>query len=55
MKPRQKRDIEALASILDYATRKGVVDKVEISEVEQRLDKILASLDRDKKFFKRLL
>ena len=55
MKPRQKRDIEALASVIDYATRKEVMDKTEITEAEKRLDKILASFERDRKFFKRLL
>ncbi len=55
MKVRLKQEIEALASILNYTVRKSVIDKVEISEAEQRLDKVLASIDRDKKFFKRLL
>ncbi len=55
MKPSRKREIEALASVIDYATRKSVVDRSEIIEAERRLDKILAGFDKDKKFFKRLL
>lgn len=55
MKEQLKQQIEALASILNYTTRKSVIDKVEISEAEQRLDKVLTSLDQSKKFFQRLL
>lgn len=55
MKIRHKQEIEAMTSILSYATEKVIVDQEEISDAEKCLDRVLASLDRDKRFFKRLL
>jgi len=54
MKAQQKREIEALSSILDCITKQPIMHKADIREAEQRLDKILASLDQSKKLFKRL-
>lgn len=48
-------EIEALASIMDYATQKDIVERDEIKEAEVRLDRILTNLERNQKFFKRLL
>ena len=52
---KQSEQLEAIAAIADYITNKEVLDKDEVKEVEVRLDKILASVDESKKFFKRLL
>ncbi|MHA2279280.1 MAG: hypothetical protein ACXAC5_00100 [Promethearchaeota archaeon] len=52
---KQTERIEAIAAIADYITDKDVLDKSEVEDIESRLDKILASVDNSKKFFKRLL
>jgi hypothetical protein len=52
---KQTEQIEAIAAIADYITNKDVLDKSEIKDIDNRLDKILASVDNSKKFFKRLL
>ena len=50
-----KQQIEALATLADYITNKDVLDKKEITEIENRLDRVIASVDYNSKFFKRLL
>lgn len=52
---KQTEQIQAIAAIADYITDKSVLDKSEIEDIDDRLDKILASVDNSKKFFKRLL
>ncbi len=52
---KQKQQIEALATLADYITNKDVLDKKEITEIENRLDRVIASVDSNSKFFKRLL
>jgi len=52
---KQSEQLEAIAAIADYITDKEVLDKDEIKDVDNRLDNILASMDDNRKFFKRLL
>jgi len=58
MKPelteKQQREIMALTAMVDYVTKKPVIDKVELREIEQRVDLVLANIGRSRKFFKRL-
>lgn len=50
-----KNHIEALASIADFITSREVLDESEIAQVNDRLDIVLANINEDSKFFKRLL
>jgi hypothetical protein len=52
MTEKQQKEIVALTAMVDYITKKPVIDKSELREIEQRIDLILASNER--KFFKRL-
>lgn len=54
MTEKQQREIVALTAMVDYITKKSVIDKSELREVEQRVDLVLASIGRTKIFFKRL-
>ena len=47
--------IEAIAAIADYIAQKDVIDKNEIKDIDNRLNNILASIDTNNRFFKRLL
>ena len=51
----QKEQLEALAAIADYVTEKEVIHKTDSRDLEGRLDLILADLNSENKFFKRLL
>lgn len=53
MTEKQQKEIVALTAMVDYVTKKSVVDKVELQEIEHRIDMILANIGRTK-FFKRL-
>ena len=55
MTKKQQREIVALTAMADYITKKSVIDKSELREIEQRVDLILASIGRTKTFFKRLI
>ena len=55
MQIKQKEQIDALSSVADFVTQKQILEKDEVSDIDQRLDKILASLNNSNKFFKRLL
>jgi len=52
---KQTEQLEAVASIAECVTDKKVLDKSEIQDISSRLDKILASVENNRKFFKRLL
>lgn len=54
MTEKQQREILALTAMMDYITKKSVIDKTELREIEQRVDLILANIERTSKFFKRL-
>ncbi len=54
MTEKQQREILALTAMMDYITKKSVIDKTELREIEQRVDLILANIERTNKFFKRL-
>lgn len=54
MTEKQQREIIALAAMVDYVTKNSVIDKAELREVEQRLNLILANIDKSNTFFKRL-
>jgi len=54
MTEKQQREIVALTAMVDYITKKAVIDKSELREVEHRVDVVLASIERTKIFFKRL-
>ncbi len=55
MDNKHKEQIEALASIADFATQKDVLEKEDIRDINNRLDVILSNIHDSKKFFKRLL
>ncbi len=52
---KQELQIDALASIADYVTHKDTLQTEQLKDLESRLDDVLASMDQEKKFFKRLL
>lgn len=54
MTEKQQKEIIALAAMADYITKKPVIDKTELKEIEQRVDRILAQLTEKTRFFKRL-
>ena len=54
MTEKQQREIMALTAMIDYVTKKPVLDKVELREIERKVDLILASVATGK-FFKRLV
>lgn len=54
MTEKQQREIMALTAIVDYITKKSVIDKAELREIEQRVDLVLSDIERTKIFFKRL-
>lgn len=54
MTEKQQREIVALTAMVDYITKKAVIDKDELREIEQRVDLILSSIGRTNTFFKRL-
>jgi len=54
MNKRQKQQILAIATIADHITKKSVLDKKEVQEIDKRLDNILSGLEERKCFFKRL-
>ena len=54
MTEKQRREIVALTAMVDYITKKSVIDIAELREIEQRVDLILASIGRTNTFFKRL-
>lgn len=49
---KQQREIIALTAMVDYITKKSVIDKTELREIEQRIDFVLDGMG--KRFFKRL-
>jgi len=55
MNKKQKQQIETLATVVESATKKAILDKKDIEDINIRLDQIIASLDNNNKFFKRLL
>lgn len=55
MTEKQQREIVALTAMMDYITKKSIIDKTELREIEQRVDLILASIERTNRFFKRLV
>lgn len=55
MTEKQQREITALTAMVDYITKKPILDKAELREVEQRVDLILADIRMADKFFKRLV
>lgn len=55
MTEKQLKEITALTAMADYITKKSVLDKTELREVEHRVDLILADITRTKRFFKRLV
>ena len=54
MTEKQQREITALTAMVDYITKKPVLDKSELREIENRIDLILADVSRTNRFFKRL-
>lgn len=54
MTEKQQKEIVALTAMVDYITKKSVIDKIELQEVEQRINLVLASIERSNTFFKRL-
>ena len=54
MTEKQQKEITALTAMVDYVTKKSVLDKSELQEIERRIDLILADVNRTNKFFKRL-
>lgn len=55
MTEKQRQQILALSAIADHVTKKEILDHKEVREIEERLDTILANLNRNKRFFKRLV
>ncbi len=51
----QNTELEAIAAITEYVTDQEVIDKSGVEEIEKHLDKILASVEKQHCFFKRLL
>ena len=54
MTEKQQIEIVAFTAMVDYITKKAVIDKSELREIEQKVDLILASIGRPNIFFKRL-
>lgn len=54
-KETEKRSIEALAAVADYICQKKQIGQEDIKDLDNRLDNILASMNNEGKFFKRLL
>ena len=54
MTEKQQREITALTAMVDYITKKPVLDKAELQEIEHRVDLILADINKTNTFFKRL-
>lgn len=54
MTEKQQKEITALTAMVDYVTKKPVLDKAELREIENRIDLILAAVNRTNRFFKRL-
>lgn len=54
MEEKQQREIVALTAMVDYITKKSVIDRMELREIEQRIDFILANIGKANIFFKRL-
>lgn len=49
-----KNKLESLIAIAEYVTSKNIINKKDALDIKRRLDDVLSSFNREKKFFKRL-